>query len=74
VEGHHREWLDAIKENRPANSNFDYGGFLTEVVLSGNVAMRTQEKLDWDGKGLKATNCPEADEFIRPHYHNGWTI
>jgi hypothetical protein len=23
---------------------------------------------------MKATNAPEADEYIRPEYHNGWKL
>lgn len=72
--GHHRDWLDACKGGKPASSNFDYAGPMTEVILLGNVAMRTGKKLNWDGVNMKATNAPEADEYIRPEYHNGWTL
>jgi len=72
--GHHRDWIDACKGGKPASSNFDYAGHLTEVVLLGNVALRTGKKLDWDGQNMKATNAPEADRYIRPEYHNNWTL
>lgn len=74
VEGHRRDWINACKGGKPASANFDFGGPLTELVLLGTVAMRTKKKLYWDGPNMKATNAPEADEFIRPEYHNGWTI
>ncbi|MHC4570424.1 MAG: hypothetical protein ACYTE3_32325 [Planctomycetota bacterium] len=47
---------------------------MTEVILLGNVALRTGKKLTWDGANMKATNAPEADQYIRPEYHNGWTL
>ena len=47
---------------------------MTEVILLGNVALRTEKKLLWDGVNMKATNAPEADQYIRPKYHNGWTL
>jgi len=72
--GHHRDWIDACKGGKPASSNFDYAGLLTEVVLLGNVALRTGKKLDWDEQNMKATNAPEADQYIRPEYHNNWTL
>jgi len=72
--GHHRDWLDACKGGPKPSANFDYSGPMTEVILLGNVALRTGEKLYWDGKNMKATNCPEADRFIHPEYHNGWTL
>ena len=45
-------------------SNFDYAGLLTEAILLGNVAMRVGKKIEWDGPNLKATNCPEADQYV----------
>jgi predicted dehydrogenase len=72
--GHHRDWINACKGDRPASSNFDYAGPMTEVVLLGNVALRTQKRLDWDGPNMKATNAPEADQYIHPKYYNNWTL
>ena len=56
-----------------AMSNFDYAALLTETILLGNVAMRVGQKFDWDGPNLKATNCPEADKFIKTEYRKGFT-
>jgi hypothetical protein len=74
VEAHDRAWLDACKGGPPASSNFGYGGPLTEVVLLGQVAVRTGEKLHWDAKALKATNCAEADRYLRAEYRQGWGV
>jgi predicted dehydrogenase len=72
--GHHKEWINACKHGTPTTCNFDYSGALAEAVLLGNVSYRVGKKLDWDSKRLKATNCPEADEFIQHHYRPGWTL
>ena len=72
--GHHRDWLDACKGGKPPSSNFDISGPLTEIVLLGNVALRTGEKIYWDGPNMKAKNCDKADEFIRPVYRQGWAL
>jgi predicted dehydrogenase len=72
--GHHKDWIEACKGGEPASSNFDYAGPMTEVILLGNVALRTGQKLTWDGPNMKATNCPEADKYICPEYHNDWTL
>ena len=64
----------ACKTGNPTTCGFDYSGPLTETVLLGNVAYRTGEKLQWDAENLKATNCPEADQFIRREYRKGWTL
>jgi len=71
--GHTEEWFEAIRGGKPASSNFpDYSGPLTELVLLGNLAMRTGKKIVWDAQNLKAVGCPEADAFIRREYREGW--
>ena len=72
--GHANEWLVACKTGKPTTCGFDYSGPLTETVLLGNVAYRTGAKLQWDAENLKATNCPEANQFIRREYRSGWAL
>jgi len=73
--GHHKEWFEACKGGRPAGSNFDYGGPLTEIALLGNVAVRMKgEKLAWDGPNLTVTNVDKANEFVHCFYRDGWTL
>ncbi len=72
--GHHAEWIKACKDGSPTTCNFDYSGALTEAVLLGNVAFRVGQKLEWDAKTLKATNCPAADALINKKYRAGWEV
>ena len=72
--GHHRDWLDACKGGPPASSYFEYGTRLTELVLLGNVALRSGKKIYWDAEAMKAKNAPEADQFIKEQYRQGWEI
>ncbi|MAF12354.1 oxidoreductase [Candidatus Poribacteria bacterium] len=68
------EWLQACKTGASTSAGFDYSGPLTETVLLGNVAYRVGEKLEWDAANLEATNCPEADRFIRREYRQRWAL
>ncbi len=72
--GHMRDWIEAIKNGGQACSNFEYASALTGMVLLGNLAIRAGKKLDWDAKNMRATNCSEVDEFIRPEYRKGWEL
>ncbi len=72
--GHHKEWLEACQGGKPASADFEYSGWLTEANHLGNVAYRTGKKLEWDAVALKARNAPEADEFIRREYRQGWVL
>src|SRR5262249_32789403 len=80
-DGHHKEWIAACKEGRPAGSNFDWAGPLTESVLLGNVALRlglreelTITKLLWDSEALKFTNLEDANKYLRREYREGWSV
>jgi hypothetical protein len=79
--GHYEEWLAGCKGGEPAGSNFDWAGPLTEAVLLGNVALRSQlredltlMKLLWDGPSLKFSNSEAANKFLRREYRTGWTL
>ncbi|MBT3377413.1 MAG: Gfo/Idh/MocA family oxidoreductase [Lentisphaerae bacterium] len=72
--GHHMEWITGCKTGKPTLCNFDYSGALIEHNLLALVAYRTGQKLDWDAKSLRATNCAEADQFIKKTYRDGWVL
>jgi len=74
VGGHEQNWVAACKGGEPACSNFDYAGLFTEVVLLGNIAIRTGEKLAWDGPNMKCTNVPQANEYVHTQYRDGWSL
>ncbi len=79
--GHPKEWIDACRGGKPAGSNFNVSGPLTEVVLLGNIALRTGQtlyekglKLNYDGPGMKVTNFPKANKYIHCEYREGWNL
>ena len=73
--GHYQEWINACKGGPPAGSNFvDHAAPLAAVVLMGNIAIRTQEKLYWDAEKLQFTNSEAANALMNPPYREGWTL
>jgi hypothetical protein len=71
---HHLEWIAACKGGPAAYSDFDIAAYLTEIILLGCVALRVGKKLEWDGPNMKATNAPEAAQFIKRQFRQGWTL
>ncbi|MEO8352979.1 MAG: Gfo/Idh/MocA family oxidoreductase [Chthoniobacteraceae bacterium] len=71
---HHFEWIEACKGRGKTESNFTYGATLTEGLLVGQLALRTGKRIEWDAEKMRATNCPEAEGFIRPEFRQGWKI
>jgi predicted dehydrogenase len=72
-----KEWLDAIKANKPAlaSSNFDYAGQLTETMLLGNIAVRfAGKKLEWNAAKLRFTNSDDATKLVSKEYRKGWEL
>jgi hypothetical protein len=72
--GHHAEWIEACKHGGTTTCDFDYSGPLAETVLLGIVAYRVGRKIAWNGQALASPDCPEAMEFLRPKYREGWTL
>ncbi len=68
VRGSHADdWFDAIRENRPAGSNFTYGAALTEIALLGVIALRFPgRRLEWDAPAMRFRNSSEANQFVNP--------
>ncbi len=70
--GHHRDWLDAIKGGSPASSHFQYGARLTEITLLGVAALRCGKKLNWNAQDMSA---PGYDpHYFHGTYRKGWEL
>ena len=69
----HVEWIDGMKGKATPLSNFAKAGPFTETVLLGNLALRTGEKIYWDGPQMKA-NVPKANHLVRAKYRKGWSM
>ena len=72
--GHYNEWLHACQSGPPATTSFDYSGPLTEIVLPGNVALRTGHKVYWNAENMKVTNSGEANYCVTRPYREGWAL
>jgi predicted dehydrogenase len=66
--GPFQEWAAAIRGGPKPGSNFDYAAGLTEVVLLGVAAQRSQARLDWDAANARFPNRPDADLLVGPGY------
>ncbi len=74
---HYHQFIDAClgKKGSKTTTPFQYSGNLTETILMGTVVNRFPgEKLLWDAPALRFTNKPEADEYLRRAYRDGWHV
>jgi hypothetical protein len=91
--GHYAQWVNACiagydsREAKMLSSPFSIAGPLTEVVLMGNLAIRSYDyeqkgaknkypgrniKLMWDGPNMQITNFEAANQFVKRNYRKDW--
>ena len=70
------EWLNACKglNNRKTSCDFDYAGTMIEEMLLGLVSQRAGKKIEYDPATGHVTNMPEANDYLRRQYRQGWTL
>ena len=71
---HEQDWVRACKNGQKAGADFEYSALLTEICLLGNVAKRVDARIEWDGPGMKVTNLPQANQYVRTPYREGWSL
>ena len=77
--GHHREWVMAIKGEKPwdfPKSNFTYAGPMTELMLLGVMAIRMDEvglKIECDSKKREVVT-KQAKAFVGRTPRKGWEV
>ncbi|MFP6616405.1 MAG: Gfo/Idh/MocA family oxidoreductase [Candidatus Hydrogenedentota bacterium] len=74
AQNHYRDWIEACKGVRPACSNFSYSGPFTEMVLFGNLTIKTGEKYTWDNKKGEVKNHPNPKQAVSKEYRKGWEL
>ncbi len=75
VKGEHLdEFLNAIKENRKASSDFSYAGPFTESILLGSIAEQTGRTMRFNGKQGKFVGDAEANKMLKKQYPDGWIL
>src|SRR5688572_12420805 len=57
--GHMEEWVKACQGKGKVWSDFEFGGHLTEIGLTGVMALRVGHDIEWDAQKMKASD-PKA--------------
>jgi predicted dehydrogenase len=65
---HVRNFLDCVKSRARCNADALTGHVSTATVLLGNIALRTESLLKWDGLGERFTNNPAANSLLHYQY------
>jgi hypothetical protein len=71
---HVRNFLDCMKTRSKPVGDIEIGHRSTSTCLIGNIALRTGEKLQWDGVNERFTNSAKANEMLRRDYREPWKL
>jgi predicted dehydrogenase len=73
TQGVYQEFAGACKDGPPAGSNFPgHAGPLSEMVLLGNLAVRSARSLDLDPSTGQVTNASIPEDYLKPDFRAGW--
>src|SRR6516162_4914801 len=73
-EAHEMNWVEAAKGKTEPSCPFEYAARLTEVMLLGIVALKAGRKIFYDGENMRVTNLPQANDYLRREYRQGWSV
>jgi predicted dehydrogenase len=69
---HMKEFLDACKGGARTFQPFEIAARAAEFAMTGMVALRVGEPLEWDSANLKAKGCPAADRWVNLPQRKKW--
>jgi predicted dehydrogenase len=71
---HYYEWIHACHGGPPASANYGFEAPIVESLMLGNIAIRTQELLEWDTAAFRLNRgSTRATELITPQYRSPWS-
>jgi predicted dehydrogenase len=71
---HARNFLDAVKGDKPANCPVEVGHRSTSATLLAKIALRRRRYLAWDAKKEHVLNDDEANKMLTYSYRSPWQL
>ena len=69
------EWIGAFRTGAQSRGSFQNAQNVAEAICLGNIAIRTNSRIEWDPKTLKITNNQSANKYVkRSKYRKGWEL
>jgi hypothetical protein len=71
---HVRNFLDAVRDNKPLNADIEEGHKSTRLCHLGNIAYRTGRTLRFDAETETLHGDPEANGLLGREYRKGFEL
>lgn len=69
-----QQWIRGCRGEAQPDANFPDIGAFCETICLGNIALRIDQKLDWDAGQRRFTNSEEANQLMYREYRPGWEL
>ena len=69
-----RNFLDCVKTRKEPLATLEIGHRSTTLAHLGTIAMKTKQRLEWDGKKERFTNSKEANKHLSYEYRKPWKL
>jgi Oxidoreductase family, C-terminal alpha/beta domain len=71
---HYLEWIRACRGGPPASANYEFEAPIAESLMLGNIAIRTQEALEWETTSFRFKRGSQtARALLMPSYRPPWS-
>ncbi|MBI9070225.1 MAG: Gfo/Idh/MocA family oxidoreductase [Melioribacteraceae bacterium] len=66
------QWVNACKGGKPSSARFEAVAKLTETICLGNIALRFDDKLNYNSEEMRFENSEEANNYLTREIRDGW--
>jgi len=63
-----------MKTRATPNASVEIGGHIARIAQLGNLALRTGNKISWDGEKGKVIGDEKAAKMTRANYRAPWVL
>lgn len=68
------EMIRAFRGGSPSRGRFQEVQSVAEAICLGNLAIRMDDRLEWDSENMKVANHSQVNEFVSRIYREGWEL
>ena len=69
-----RDFLDCVVSRKTPRCTLEEGHRSTCFAHLANIAVRMRQRLEWDAKAERFTNCDKANELLQYEYRAPWRL
>jgi len=73
-EAHLKNWIECLKTRKDPNCTIEMGRLTAIYTHMGNIALRTNSRLEWNESSKNFGNNPAANALLVPAYRKPWTL